>query len=249
MNNSTVPPVIDVRLATTRWAILWQGAGVAWPLLLSIVPFGMITGVASIATGLSLPLAMGMTTIVFAGASQLAAMQLLTTGGTAAVIVLTAAMINLRFLLYSASLAPHFQREPLLWKLLLSYLITDPAFGITIGALNERLPEAMKRWYFLGAAGLLWVGWVIGTLIGAVLGAQLPTAWSLDFAISLNFIAVLVPAIRDRATVTSALLASVVAVAARGLPFNLGLIVGAVCGIVAGMLLEQWQQQGTRHDA
>lgn len=237
------------QMPATPRGMIWQGMVIGWPLLLSIVPFGMITGVAAVATGFSLPLAMGMTTIVFAGASQLAAMDLIVQGTAAAVIVLTAAMINLRFLLYSASLAPHFQREPLLWKLLLAYLITDPAFGVAIGALNERIPAAMKRWFFLGTGGLLWFGWVVGTLIGVVVGAQLPSAWSLDFAISLNFIAVLVPAIRDRATVTSAVIAALIALLARGLPFNLGLIVGALCGIAAGMLLERWQPKGSADDA
>ncbi len=239
---SSTGHVAQATLTRPRAALL-EGAATSWPLLLSIVPFGMITGVAAIATGFSLPLAMGMTVIIFAGASQLATMHLLTTGAAVAVTVLTASMINLRFLLYSASLAPHFQHLPLHWKLLLAYFTTDPSYGITIGALNEQIPTPMKHWYYAGAAGLLWVGWIIGTLTGALLGTQIPTEWSLDFAISLNFIAVLIPSIRDRATLLSALVGGGVAIVARGLPFNLGLIVGALCGIGAGLLLEQWQRR------
>ncbi|NJO07769.1 MAG: AzlC family ABC transporter permease [Chloroflexaceae bacterium] len=243
MSTLTTSSVVSPRSA------LLAGAKVAAPTLLSIFPFGMITGVAAVSVGFSEALSVGMTVLIFAGASQLATIQLVTTGATIAAILLTATMINLRFMLYSASLSPHFSTLPLYWKLLLGYSITDPAFGMTIADLNERIPQQLKHWYFIGASGIIWVAWVVGTILGTILGRGVPPEWSLDFAIPLNFLAVLVPSIRDRATVTSALVGALVAIAAVRLPFNLGLITGALSGIAMGMLMETLLKRKERSHA
>lgn len=226
------------RETTSIRAALLTGLKDIVPVLPSILPFGMITGAAAVGVGLSVPISLGMSVIIFAGASQLAVTQLLSTGATIVAILLTAGLINLRFVLYSASLAPHFQRLSLPWRILLAYLITDPGFAVTIARLNQSNDDEFKRWYTLSATGTVWLVWVIGTVLGVALGARIPASWSLDFVITMQFLAVLVPTIQDRATVASALTALGIAVAADGLPFQLGLMAGALSGILVGLVVE-----------
>jgi 4-azaleucine resistance transporter AzlC len=215
------------------------GARAIAPILVSVAPFGLISGVTAVGVGLSDALAFGMSFLIFAGASQLAVVQLIGDGAVALAIITTAALINLRFVMYSASLAPHFRRLPLAWKCLLAYVLTDQAYAVSITHYMQDDPdEAAKHWYFLGTALPLWVTWQISTAVGIFVGAQVPPEWSLDFAIPLNFLALLIPAIKGRTTVVAAVVAGVVAVAAFHVPFNLGLMIGALSGVLVGLLVD-----------
>jgi predicted branched-subunit amino acid permease len=128
---------------------------------------------------------------------------------------------------------------PRAWRWLLAYLLTDEAYAVTIAHYtDERVPLRHKHWYFLGAGLALWSTWQLSTLAGLLLGAAVPPAWSLDFAIPLTFIALVVPALRDRASGVAALTAGVLVLLLAVLPLNLGLLVAALAGMVAGMLYE-----------
>ena len=211
------------------------------PILLGVVPFGMIYGVLAIGAGLGVAPAQAMSSIVFAGSAQFIAAQMFRDGAPALVMLLTAGVVNLRHMLYSASIAPHLQHLSWRWKALLAYLLTDEAYAVAITRYaHAEAPSAgtQRHWYFFGAGLALWVTWQISTGVGIALGAQVPARWGLDFTLALTFIALVVPALRDRAAVGSALTAGVVAVLAAGLPFKLGLIAAAACGIAAGLLLE-----------
>jgi len=181
--------------------------------------------------------------IAFAGASQLAAFQLISLGAAAPVVVLTTFVINLRFVMYSASIAPHFKHLRIRWRLLLAYLLTDQGYALSIVQFDQDETATHNHWYYVGIAAVLWTMWQACTVIGAYAGAQVPASWSLDFAVPLVFLAVVVPIIRDRALLVAALCAGSVAVAAAGLPYNLGLIVGAAAGILAGVLVELGQER------
>ena len=216
------------------------------PIIPGVIPFGMICGVTAIKAGLSPAAAMGMSVFIFAGASQLAAIQLLAQGALPAVIVFTALVINLRFAMYSASLAPHFQHLPKRWRWPLAYLLTDQAYAMSINHyLNtSTVPLAHKHWFYLGIASTMWLVWQPATAAGILLGAAVPSSWSLDFAIPLTFMALLIPGLRDRPTLVAALVGGGVAVFATALPFNLGLVLAAVSGIAAGLVAETALQRG-----
>lgn len=230
----------DTRRKSARRAALIAGATSVMPILLGIVPFAMISGVAALGVGLAVGPAIVMSVGIFAGAAQLAMVQLLGDGASALVIVLTALVINLRFVMYSASIAPHFQRLPGWWKWPLAYLLTDQAYAVSIVRYDAGEAQRTKPWYYLGAASTLWVTWQVGTVAGLVLGASVPASWSLEFAIPLTFMALLFPAIDDRPSAVAALVGGTVAVVAAPLAFNLGLIVAAVSGIAAGLFVETW---------
>ena len=180
-----------------------------------------------------------MSVFVLSGAAQMAMIELISTGASVAIIVLTVIVISLRLTMYSASLAPHFRRLSAGWKGLLSYLLTDPAYAVSITRFDGgETKEPNKRWYFLGAALAVWITWQVGTVVGIFLGSRMPEGLALDFFLPLGFIALIVPAIKDRATATAALSGGVAAVFAATLPLNLGLITAALVGILAGLLAE-----------
>lgn len=208
-----------------------------------VAPFGVIAGLTAMATGLSAVQAMAMSITIFAGASQLATLQLLSQGAFPAVVILTALIINLRFAMYSASLAPHLYHLGPGWRLPLAYFLVDQNYALSISRFQytHRGEDPYGHWFFLGGGATLWVTWQTSTAVGVFMGGGVPRDWALDFAIPLVFMAVLVPTLRQRAHIAAALTGGFVATLAGSLPYNLGLVVGALSGITAGVALEKWQ--------
>ncbi|GHO78924.1 branched-chain amino acid transporter AzlC [Ktedonobacter sp. SOSP1-85] len=208
------------------------------PILMGTVPFGLIYGVTARSLGLSLALTQAMSSIVFAGSAQFVTVQLLAAALPAGIILLTAGIINLRHALYSASIAPYLRRLSTGWKLLLAYLLVDEVYAIAITRFQQQDESPHKHWYFLGAGLALWSTWQTGTAVGMLLGANIPANWSLDFTLPLTFIALVVPALKERVEVIVALAAGLVAVLAAHLPLNSGLLVATFTSILLGLLLE-----------
>lgn len=219
-----------------------SGARAEIPILLGVIPFGIIYGVLALEAKIPPSLAQSMSFIVFAGSSQFIAVQLVRDGAASLVIIGTIFIVNLRHMLYSASIAPHVAHLPNRWKWLLAYLLTDEAYAVAISKYNDDSDPTNKHWYFLGAGLALWATWQLSTAVGVFLGAQVPSSLGLDFAIAVTFIALVIPALKDRAVVAAAFTGGVVAVAAASLPYNLGLMLAALVGIAAGVLVERFAQ-------
>ncbi|PSP38918.1 branched-chain amino acid ABC transporter permease [Halobacteriales archaeon QH_10_70_21] len=218
------------------------GARATAPVLVGIVPFGLVAGAAAVGVGLSGLQAVGLSAIVFAGASQLAAIDLLGQDAPLAVVVVTALVINLRMVMYSASIAPYFQGVATRWRAGLAYLLTDQAYALSVTRFGDDRP-VRRRWYYLGAAAPLWAVWQVCTVVGVVVGARVPESLPLSFAVPLTFLALLVPAITDRASGVAAAVGGAGAAVGGGLPLNLGLIAGALAGVLAGLVAEsRWQR-------
>ena len=183
--------------------------------------------------------AMAMSVVVYAGASMLAATQLLAGGTPIAVILLTVLFINLRFMMYSASLRPHLAALPARWRVAAGYLLADNAYGLCMARFTEHPQLAGKAGYYFGAALPVWITWQATVGAGILVGAGLPGAWRLDFAAPLAFIALTIPLLRSRAMVAAALAAAVTSVAAYGLPMRLGIAAAAVAGLAVGMLFRK----------
>ncbi len=210
------------------------------PVLPGVATFGIIAGVAMTGAGLSAWTAMLMSVLVFAGTAQLAALQLAASGAPLAVILFAAAIINLRFMLYSLTMAPYLRRERASLRALAAYLMSDNSFGHFISRYGGRGPDGTSTGYFVGSGLAIWVTWQIATLAGVVIGAGIPAAWALEFTVTLVFVALGVAQLRDRATFAAAAAAGIVAALAQPLPFRLGLILGAAAGIAAGVAAERW---------
>jgi predicted branched-subunit amino acid permease len=191
-----------------------------------------------VASGIPPLVAMLMSLFVFAGASMVASAQLLASGSPVLLVVLATLIINLRFMMYSASLRLHFAHAPLGWRLLIAYLTADNVYGLMLQRFSERPDDPGKLGYFLGAGVAVWLAWQAAVLAGVVIGAGVPASWRLDFAAPLAFIAMSVPLLRDRAMVAAALAAGVTVIAAHALPLKLALLAAAATGIGAGMAFE-----------
>ncbi len=216
------------------------GAAAVAPMLVGVIPFGLVAGATPATSGFGLGAAVGLSTIVFAGASQLAATDVLANGGSAGVAALAACTINLRMLLYSASLAPLLATEPLRRRLAAAYLLTDQAYAVSITRWTSPADEPGRRMpFYFGGAALLWVVWQLSTIAGALIGAAVPEDLPLDFAVPLVFLVLLVPALTSRPAVAAAVVGGGTAVAAAEAGAGpLSVMAGAVAGIVAGATAE-----------
>ena len=206
--------------------------------MLAVVPFGLVTGVSAAGVGLPDVQAIMMSAIVFAGASQLAGLQLIASDAHIAVILLTTFFINLRFVMYSASIAPFLERFSLSLKGLMAYLMTDQAYAFGLNRFLREPDMPYKHLFYLGVAVPIWTVWMVSTAVGVFVGAQVPEGWSLEFAIPLIFMVLIFPVVMDRASVAAALASSLTVILADPLPFNLALIVAALTGIGVGVLVE-----------
>ncbi len=224
----------------------WAGVRAEVPLLVGVFPFGMIYGALALDAGLSTAAAQMMSSMVFAGSAQFITAQLVRESTPGLVVVLTIAVVNLRHMLYSASLAPYIAALSLRWKVLLSYLLTDEAYAPTIIRYEKDGITPSAHWFWLGAGFSLWFTWQISTALGIFLGTAIPESWSLDFALPLTFIAMIVPVLKNRPAIAAALSAGIVALAAYSLPYKLGLIVAALVGIAVGTFLEGRKSPGGR---
>lgn len=217
----------------------WLGVREELPILLGVIPFGMIYGILALSAGLSPLDAQAMSSVVFAGSAQFMTAKLVSALTPAIVVILTGFIINLRHALYSASMAPYLKHLPLKWKAALAYLLTDEAYFVSILHFQREGESAHKHWHLLGSGLALWSSWQVSTAVGIFLGAQIPSAWGLDFALPLTFIALVVPGLKDRSAVVTAVVASLAALLLFNLPFKLGLIASAFIAIAIGMWSEK----------
>jgi len=208
------------------------------PPLIGLLPFGLVCGVAAQALGASVWGALGMSAIIFSGAAQIVAAQLITEEAPIAVIVLTCFVVGMRLMMYSAAMAPHLKPLPARWRNVLAFVLTDQAFAAAIRRFRNSGDTRNGASYFLGTGVLLWMTWQLSNLAGYWLGNVIPAAWSLDFVVPLCFLALLVPALEDGPTRIAALASAVAVIALDALPMRLSLVCAGLIGIAAGLLTE-----------
>lgn len=211
------------------------------PILLGVLPFGMVFGVIATESGLDLVQTMAMTAAVIAGASQLAALQLLADGAPAALAVLAGAVVNLRMAMYSAALVPWWQGTRAGVRALAALVLHDHSFALSMARYRER-PDmgVVERLGFYFAVGLFTSSaWIGSTWIGARHGAEMLQGIDLGFVLPVTFLAITAPMIRGRRAAAGAVVASALAVAFSALPFGLGLLVATAGGILAGLAVPE----------
>ena len=210
-----------------------DGTGV----VLAYVPFGTALGAALAQTGLPGGLAWSSSPLLFGGAAQLVAVQLLAGGAPAVVVVAASLVVNARMLLYSASLAPHARGWPRRWRWAGAYLLVDPVYALAVGRFGGPGGggPADRLRYYLGAGVTMWAGWMVLTGAGVLLGGLLPASLPLGLAAPLTFLVLLLPMLTGRAACAAAVAGGAVALLAQGLPLGLGLLCGAAAGVAAGV--------------
>ncbi len=207
------------------------------PILLGVVPFGLIFGALALSAGIPLLETQALSLFVFAGSAQFITVVLVAEGTPAFIIVLTILIVNLRHALYSASISAYTQHLPRRWKAVLAWLLTDEAFVVASARYRDK-NNAHSHWFTLGTGLTLWTAWQASTAAGIALGQVIPENSLLDFALPLTFIALLVPLLIDRPTWIAAVVAGLSAVILSGLPYKLWILIAAILGVAAGLFAE-----------
>ncbi|HEY1393540.1 MAG TPA: AzlC family ABC transporter permease [Methylibium sp.] len=215
-----------------------HGAKEMAPVSLGLGAWGLVTGVAMIKSGLSVPLALLMSLTVFAGSSQLAALPLLAVGAPLWVIWATALCVNLRFVIFSVQWRPYLMRYPRWKRLVIGYFAADMNYVVFM----RRYPDPAKTdgamAYYAGGVAINWLSWQLPSITGIVLANAIPTQWGLGFAGTLALLGLTCSLLSDRTTLLSALVAGASAVAAFALPFRLNIVVAIAAAVCAGLLLD-----------
>jgi len=229
-----------------RRSEFWRGVRDTLPLVIGAIPFGIIFGTLSTKAGLSVAGTMGMSLFVFAGSAQFIAMGLVGAGTAWPLIVLTTFVVNFRHLLYTATLLPDLKRLPRRWQILLAFGLTDETFAVAVGRWRQPDSNLHKHWYQFGSMLFMYANWNACTAIGLVAGRVLSDVggWGLDFAMVAAFIGMVLPYLKDKPNYIAVLVAGASAVLFHGLPHQLGLIVAAIAGIVAGVVTETLMARG-----
>jgi predicted branched-subunit amino acid permease len=223
---------------TTPSQEFWAGVRDEAPLLLGVVPFGMVFGVLGLEVGLHPVAIMAMSLIVFGGASQIVFAQMIATAATGLVIVGTIGIINLRHMLYSASLTSYVEHLPWRWRILISYLLTDEAFFISLQRMQTKPHSPNMYFHMIGTGSVLWASWQASTFAGIILGELIPPSLNLGFTLPLTFIAILIPQIKSSPPLMAALTGGAVAMTGQAWPWNIWVIAAAFAGMAAGYLTE-----------
>ena len=204
---------------------------------MGVFPFGAVMGTVYAEAKVDFFHSAAMNILVFAGSSQLAAIDLMTKNAESFVVIATGLVINLRFILYSAALSPLIQRSSFLAKVFGAYLLTDQTYAV-MSAQQDRLNHKSELIYFyFGAALCMALVWHISSALGFVFGNFAPKALSLDYAVPLSFVTLVVPTLKNRNYIYVTVLSSLLSLALKPVPFNLGLILSALLALSYGIWL------------
>jgi 4-azaleucine resistance transporter AzlC len=208
-------------------------------------PFAIIYGTLAAGSGLSFEATQAMSLFVFAGSAQFIAVGLVGAGTAWPMIVMTTLVVNLRHLLYGATLIPFIKRLSHPWKVFLSFWLTDETFAVSVKRYQEPDPSPSKHLFQLGSSLFMYINWNVWTLLGFKAGNAFPAVgeWGLDFAMPATFIGIVVPELVNRPMWAAALTAGAVSLLTVSLPHKTGLMIAALMGVAAALLCESLEKE------
>ncbi|WP_435097938.1 AzlC family ABC transporter permease [Candidatus Pelagibacter bacterium nBUS_27] len=222
--------------------IFLKGVADVSPLMIPVVPFGIIFGVLAIDLGLSPITTMAMSIIIFGGASQIIFLQLFSAGASSLVILSSVGAVNSRHLLYGAVLSEHMSDFKMTWKIIISYFLVDQAFAVTNSYLKKS-SDKDRAFHSFGAGATCWIIWQITTIIGIFLGSIIPEKLGLSFAVPLTFLALIVDDFRKLINVIVIIISGIIATFGYEIiPFKAYVIVAATSGLIAAMILTKFNR-------
>lgn len=222
---------------STDRTIVRRALGDALPLYVPAVPFALVIGLAIGEAGINQFAGWSTSWIIFGGAAQLTLIELVGSGTAVAAAITAALVVNARHLMYSAALAPTFQHQPTWFRWLGPYVLIDQVFALSV--MEQESEPKVFRTYYMTIGFTIWTLWQITTAIGLGLGSLVPEEWTLEFAVPLLFLGLIVIGIDRSSKVAAALVGAGVTFLAAGLPNRTGLLVGAVAGIAVGTVIER----------
>lgn len=241
MNQIDTTDTADTVSSIRKSALFFEGAKDTFPLIVGAIPFGIIFGTLAATAGISFAATMGMSIFVFAGSSQFVCVGLVAGGTAWPMIVLTTFVVNLRHMLYGATMVPFYKDLSRLWKMVLSFGLTDETFAVAVNRYTRMTGSPGNHYYNLGSMVFMYLNWNLCTLIGLTAGRAFPgiSAWGLDFAMPATFIGIVIPYLVSKPMWASVITAGVVSIMAAGLPHKLGLMVAAFAGVAVGLACER----------
>jgi len=208
------------------------------PLMIPVVPFGIIYGVIGMDLGIGPYMTLGLSFIVFGGASQIILLQLFSGGASSLVILSSVGAVNARHVLYGAVLSEHLSNLKLSWKVILSYVMTDQAFAVSNNYFKKNNKDNNYHYHLLGSGFTCWIIWQISTIIGIVLGSVVPEELGLSFTISLTFLALLISDFRKFKNIIVMFVSGIIAtIGYNAIPFKAYIIVAALSALMVAVLL------------
>jgi predicted branched-subunit amino acid permease len=234
---------------TIVWQRLWRqpsfkaGVDDMLPVSLGIGAWGLVTGVAMVKSGLSVPIALWMTALVFAGSAQLASLPLLAAHAPVWVILLTAFCVNLRFVIFSAQWRPYFHHLRRYRRLMMGYFAGDLNFVLFTKRFPDPSPAPDQLPYFWGGVIVNWIAWQACAVTGILLADQIPTQWGLGFAGVLALLGLAYSLLKDWVSISAAVAATAAAVVAYDLPFKLNIIVAIAAAMLVGRVGEHFERR------
>jgi len=217
-----------------RRAQFRAGARAVVPSLPGMAAWGVATGIAMVKVGIELLPALWMTFAVYSGTSQLAVLPLMAGGIAVGTLVLTAAIANLRFVVYSATLAPHLRRLPLALRLATGFVTIDGPLAALM--LRQRQGPLVQRVAFLwGANAATWITWCAASVAGIALAAFLPYGPELGYVGVLALFGIALPLLAGRPAWAAALASGAVALLGVGWPRGLGTVAAVAAGVAAAL--------------
>jgi predicted branched-subunit amino acid permease len=225
-------------------AALRNGVREMLPAGIAIGSWGLVTGVAMAKSGLPVSYAIALSLVVFAGSAQLATLPLIVAGAPLPVIWLTALMVNLRFVIFSAALRPYFSNIRLRQRLFAGYVAGDLGFALFMQRYSNALEKgtAEQRGYFYGGAVTNWIAWQTASIAGILLAALIPTEWGLGLAAVLALLAVLIPMLVSVPAVLGVVTAAALSLVFAQLPLKLGLLISIAAGVLVAVLMEPFDR-------
>ena len=222
---------------SNRSKIFFKGIADVSPLMIPVVPFGIIFGVLAIDLGLKPITAMAMSIIIFGGAAQIIFLQLFSAGASSLIILSSVGAVNSRHLLYGAVLSEHMSGFKMTWKIIISYFLVDQAFAVTNSYLKKSTDKD-KAFHSFGAGATCWVIWQITTIIGIFLGSIIPEKLGLSFAVPLTFLALIVDDLRKLINIIVIIISGLIATLGYEIiPFKAYVIVAAISGLIIATIL------------
>ncbi|WP_048959763.1 AzlC family ABC transporter permease [Enterobacter bugandensis] len=225
---------------------IMRGVSAVMPLCIGDFPFSFIVGALSVSMGMSIWQSTAWSCIVIAGSAQMLALNMVKTGASLGVIIFTTLIINLRHVLYSASMAEKVRDASFFRKCFISYALTDEVYATTVKEMDESRGD--KYLFYSTVMLTFWGVWVLADFLGAVIGSSFPDIqkYGLDFAMVAAFIAIVVPQIKSQACTVAALVASVSGVLLVVLPWSLGIVVASLLGVLAGLCMDLAEERNAK---
>lgn len=228
--------------STTTKSAYWLGFRDGAPFILVAGPFAALFGIVATEAGLNILEVMSFSLMIFAGAAQFTALELMSKEAPTIIVLISALAVNLRVAMYSAALTPYLGKAPLWQRALMSYTLVDQSYALS-HAKFESAPDMSvpaRTSYFFGTCTLVMIAWFLCSYLGATLGTKLPASIPLDFALPIAFLSMIAPMVRSIPHLVAATVAILVSLLCVSVPYSLGLIIAGFAGMAAGSQAEVW---------